>query len=119
MPDFWIIYSDIDAVMFDQLLIDLPKDVAPPCMISATEYAGMHNAGFYCIYPTKLKEMTQEISFVDCATLWTQVLSDEESAAACRISDNDLRALLRGNSDTYSLQRHNRKCYLWYGEEPE
>ena len=89
----------------------------PPCIVSATEYAGMHNAGFYCIYPTKLKEMTQEISFVDCATFWTSVLSDEESVAACRISDNEVRALLRGSSDIYSLQEHQQEMLslVWRG----
>ena len=30
VPDFWIMYLDTDAVMFDQLFIELPKDVEPP-----------------------------------------------------------------------------------------
>eukprot|EP00973_Karenia_brevis_P073668 10237188-Karenia_brevis.AAC.1 len=35
-PKFWIIYLDTDAVLFDQLVIDLPNDVKPPCIASAT-----------------------------------------------------------------------------------
>ena len=61
--------------------------------------------------------MTQAISFFDCATLWTQVLRDEESVAACRVPDNEVRALLRGNSDRYSLPQHQQEMLslVWRG----
>ena len=47
LPQFLVIYLDSDAVLFDQLFVNLRQDVNPPCIVSASEYAGMHNAGFY------------------------------------------------------------------------
>ena len=117
VPDFWIIYWDTDAVMFDQLFIDLPKDVEPPCIVSATEYAGTHNAGFYYIYPRKLKDMKEEISIVDFESRWSQVLNDEKSVAACRKASDEVTALMRGTSDTYTLQQHQQDMisFVWRG----
>ena len=68
-PDFWIIYLDTDAVMFDQLLTDLPKGVKPPCIATATEYAGIHNAGFDCIYPTMVSEVKDEVMILSLKEL--------------------------------------------------
>eukprot|EP00973_Karenia_brevis_P030150 4155724-Karenia_brevis.AAC.1 len=64
--------------MFDQLFIDLRNDVTPPCIASATEHCGMHNAGFYCIYPKMLSTVTNEVMIPSLEQLWSAVVSDED-----------------------------------------
>ena len=108
-----MIYLDTDAVMFDQLLIDLPKDVKPPCIASATEYAGMHNAGFYCIYPTMLSEVKDEVMILSLEDLWSAVADDEDTARRCRMDSDQVKELIRGNSGTYTLEQHQQQMISW------
>eukprot|EP00973_Karenia_brevis_P030063 4143142-Karenia_brevis.AAC.1 len=60
--------------MFDQLFIDLPKEVTRPCIASATEHCGEHNAGSYCIHPEKLRDVKDVVMCVSCEDLWVEVL---------------------------------------------
>ena len=92
--------------MFDQLLIDLPNAVKPPCIASATEYAGMHNAGFYCIYPPMLSEMKDQVMIVSLKELWAAVVGDENTVRRCRMDREQVKELIRGDSGTYTLEQH-------------
>ena len=90
-------YLDTDAVMFDQLLIDLPNDLKPPCIAAATEYAGMHNAGFYCIYPTMLSEVKDQVVILSSEELWSAVVGDENTVRRCRMDGEQVKELIRGD----------------------
>ena len=96
LPSFCIIYLDSDAVMFDQLFINLRNDVTPPCIVSASEYAGMHNAGFYCIYPKELKQIAEEVCVVAVDDFRDEVLEDEQHVSACRKTSAEVTNLFRG-----------------------
>ena len=117
LPHFCIIYLDSDAVMFDQFFINLRKDVTPPCIVSASEYAGMHNAGFYCIYPDELTNIVEEIRFLDLADFCDEVFKDEDQVSACRNTSAEVTSLFRGMAGQYSLQQHQQKLLslVWRG----
>ena len=59
-PNFVIFHVASDVVMFDQFFADVQLSVKPPCIASATEYAGMHTAGGYCVYPQEVTPMCCE-----------------------------------------------------------
>ena len=74
-PQFLIFYMDSEAVMFDQILVDLPRVAQCPCVASATEYAGMHNAGWYCVYPTEICTMQEEPDMMSHLNLEAMVIN--------------------------------------------
>ena len=117
LPDFCIIHLDSDAVMFDQLFINLREDVTPPCIVSATEYAGMHNAGFYCIYPEELRKIVEEVSILDLEDFCDEVLKDEKHVSACRMPSGDVTRLFCGMSGEYSVEQHQQELIslVWRG----
>ena len=90
-------------MMFDQLFINLRNDVNPPCIASASEYAGMHNAGFYCIYPEVLCKISEDVNVVSIAEFWSQVSADEEHVRSCRKTNEEVTNLFRTESTKYSL----------------
>ena len=117
VPHFCIIYLDSDAVTFDQLFINLRNDVTPPCIVSASEYAGMHNAAFYCIYPEELTKIAEEIRFLDLADFCDEVFKDEQHVSACRKTSAEVTSLFRGMAGQYSLQQHQQELLslVWRG----
>ena len=117
LPNFCIIYLDSDAVMFDQLFINLRNDVTPPCIVSASEYAGMHNAGFYCIYPQVLFQISAEVQVANMTDFWNDVFADEQHVRACRKTSEEVTNLFRAVTAEYSLKQHQQEMVslVWRG----
>ena len=97
-PNFLIFYVDADAVVFDQVFVDLQRNVKPPCIASATVYAGMHNAGWYCAWPEDFGVMSCEPEVADVEDFVSDVIIHDG-----RVKDKKVGP------------EFSSKCCLWYG----
>ena len=94
--------------MFDQVLVDLPRVAQCPCVASATEYAGMHNAGWYCVYPTQIRTLQSEPEIINFLNLEATVRNDEGRLNDMKFDPSIVESMLRDLSNRFTQGRHRQ-----------
>ena len=68
----------------------------------------MHNAGWYCVYPTQIHTMQLEPEIMDYLNLEAMAINDQGRQDDMKLDPRIVESMLRDPSNRYSAARHRQ-----------